>query len=278
MPVVVARVEGPGDIEPVAGYSDGEWLEGEAGFIETYSDLEGESELSILNRFDGPVLVSFRAEEDGEGLDLSAGVSGFDMGGVPEWDQHYLAMLTNSVWADGTDRALIAESEVPEMVTERIREAINSGALFSSFDSIPSDKLADLRVEFSDMLDHDGWTTDDLVDQLQEFEPSLSDSQAETVARTESQAIVNTARKEAYEDRGLADDAVFRWVSQADNRRTDACEWLSNQTEDGVSLERLKELIGEAPEHDEDMQDNLARPDDFLPHINCRSTWTRVVE
>jgi hypothetical protein len=44
-----------------------------------------------------------------------------------------------------------------------------------------------------------------------------------------------------------------------------------------VSLEELKDLIEEAPTHDDEMQDNLARPDDFVVHPNERKTWVRDV-
>jgi len=38
----------------------------------------------------------------------------------------------------------------------------------------------------------------------------------------------------------------------------------------------LKELIEEAPEHDDQMQDDLARPENFVIHPQERSTWARV--
>jgi hypothetical protein len=45
-----------------------------------------------------------------------------------------------------------------------------------------------------------------------------------------------------------------------------------------VSLERLKELIDEAPTHDDDMQNDLARPENYLVHPNERKTFVRHVE
>ena len=197
---------------------------------------------------------------------------------TPDFDRHYLQMLEGSVWSEDTDKTLIAGSEVPEMVTDRIRETILSGAaIFSDIESIPSSELMQLREYMTETLtDQDGWTTDGLADQLMQLDGIESRDRATLIARTETASVVNTAREEAYEERGL-DDARFRWVSANDQRRTDACEWLSEQTEDGVTMERLKELIEEAPTHDEDMQDDLARPENYVVHPNERSTWVRKV-
>ena len=200
---------------------------------------------------------------------------------TPDFDRHYLSMLEGHAWHESTDRSLVgfSESQVPEMVTDRIRETILSGAaIFSDIESIPSSELMQLREYMTETLtDQDGWTTDGLADQLMQLDGIESRDRATLIARTETASVVNTAREEAYEERGL-DDAQFRWVSADDQRRTDACEWLSEQTEDGVTMERLKELIEEAPTHDEDMQDDLARPENYVVHPNERSTWVRVVD
>ena len=42
-------------------------------------------------------------------------------------------------------------------------------------------------------------------------------------------------------------------------------------------MDRLKELIDEAPTHDDDMDDNLARPENYVVHPNERKTWVRAV-
>jgi len=45
-----------------------------------------------------------------------------------------------------------------------------------------------------------------------------------------------------------------------------------------VPMDELKSLIEEAPTHDQDMDDNLARPDDFVVHPSERKTFIRYVE
>jgi hypothetical protein len=194
-----------------------------------------------------------------------------------DWERHYLDLLENVAWADDTSRNLVQfnESEVPEMVKQRLRNVILGDAVFDGIDAVGND-VVDFKQELADSLTDDGWSLDDLAGELSE-RFGMSKDRAELVARTETASAVNTAREEAYEERGL-EDAKFRWVSTNDDRRTDACEWLTEKTKDGVSMERLKELIDEAPTHDPDMQNDLARPDNYVVHPNERSTWVRVVE
>jgi len=40
----------------------------------------------------------------------------------------------------------------------------------------------------------------------------------------------------------------------------------------------LKDLINEAWTHDDDMTENMARPDNYTVHINERKTFARAVE
>jgi hypothetical protein len=213
-----------------------------------------------------------------EGADIEMGDSGnVNLAGedTPDWDRHYLNMLENVAWADATDRTLIGASEVPDMVQNRLRDTILGGTLFGDIESIPSSERMQLREFMLETLtDKDGWTTDELTNQIEQL--GVDRDRAEMIARTETASAVNTAREEAYSERGL-EDAKFKWVSQDDDRRTDACAWLTEQTEDGVSMDKLKDLIDEAPEHDPDMQNDLARPENFVVHPNERSTWTRVV-
>jgi hypothetical protein len=105
-------------------------------------------------------------------------------------------------------------------------------------------------------------------------------SDAQRIARTETASVVNTAREEGYKQQGQGDD-LFYWSGNLDNRTTDACRWLIEKTNpnhggDPVSLEELKDLIEEAPTHDDDMDDNMARPENYTVHINERKTFIRA--
>jgi len=132
------------------------------------------------------------------------------------------------------------------------------------------------------LVDQDGWTTDGIANRLQDLEPELSKSEAEVIARSETASIVNSAREQGYKEQGMEDER-FAWVGSLDDRTTEACRWLIEKTNpkhggDPVPLDELKELIAEAPTHDPKMDDNLARPDDFVVHPQERKTFTRQVD
>jgi len=103
----------------------------------------------------------------------------------------------------------------------------------------------------------------------------LSQQDAEAIARTETQALVNKAREEGYREEFDLEQERFDWVGPTDDRTTDACEWIKSQIpEEGVRLETLKELVQEAPEHDDMI---TTTPREWTPHIQCRHTYTRQV-
>jgi len=121
--------------------------------------------------------------------------------------------------------------EVPEFVKQYIRDAIDDGALFSDFDMIPSRDLMNLRSVFKDELTTDGWTINSMRDTLMSFAPELDKFEAERIARTETAAVLNTAREESYVIE--YPDAKFYWSGRLDNRTTAACEWLVKETNPG---------------------------------------------
>jgi len=214
------------------------------------------------------------------GLPTESGAELQDFSDIPEWDSHFLDLWDKVVATDNTDRALVgfSESQTPEFVMDRIREAILADTLFSDFDTIQTEDRRQLREFMLETLTSDGWTIDGLADQIEQL--GLSSEQAEVIARTETAAVVNTGREEGYKDQGQGSD-FFYWSGALDGRQTRACEWLIEQTnpfEGGtpVPLDELKNLIERAPEEDPDMQDNLARPNDFVVHPNERKTFVRA--
>jgi hypothetical protein len=129
-------------------------------------------------------------------------------------------------------------------------------------------------------LTDEGWTIDGVADQLMQLDGVESQDRAELIARTETASVVNSAREEGYQANDQADDK-FYWTGAIDNRTTDACEWLIKQTNPNyggtpVELKDLQDLIEEAPEHDDSMQDDLARPENYVVHPNERKTFTRA--
>lgn len=215
-------------------------------------------------------------EETGEARSLS-GLS------LTEFEDWMARIHTDFVTAEDTSKTLtqFSESEIPEMVQQRLKDAIRTGAVFSAFEELPSGELMDFRTRLEDMLTDDEWSLDTMAGELSDrFD--VSEDKAETWARTETQSIVNHAAEDAYEEleEERGEEFRYKWVGNVDDRTTEACEWLLEQTNPSyggtpVTLERLKELIQEAPEHDDDIE-TQAR--EFTPHINCRKRYVRHVE
>ena len=225
----------------------------------------------------------------GEHLTLSdVNTDGWD-----DWEHDLFELQQNIAHADG-DKHLneIVESQMPEFVKERIRDAIMSDTLFSDFATIADQDLQQLRLFMEEQLEQDGWTTDMIAGRLQDLEPELTKDEAETIARTESQALINDARETGYEETGMVENEQFYWVGGLDDRTTDACKWLIGGTDeadniggnfDGTnpnyggtprSLDELKELVQEAAEKDPAI-DTEAR--EWTPHIQCRKSYVRNV-
>ena len=204
------------------------------------------------------------------------------------WEAEYLD-LHQRVFEAEQDRQLFnfTERAMPEFIKERLRDVILSGeAVFSQFDTLDPDRLQAFRTQLADGLTQDGWTIDDITGRITDIDSAITRNQAETIARTEVASAVNTAREEGYEETGMAEGEKFYWTgaTQAEqpDRTTDACDWLIQKTNpnhggEPVSMDRLKELIDEAPTHDDDMDDNLARPENYVVHPNERKTWVRYV-
>ena len=209
---------------------------------------------------------------------------GTDFSQLPEWEAH-LMEIHQQTWETDDTRLLDLPSDTvtPEFVKDRIRDAINSGAVFSDIETLTEGTIMDLRGFLKDELTDDGWTITGLTDELTEYDDTLSRSEAETIARTETASIANTAREQGYEEKGLVEDSKFYWSGSLDDRTTDACRWLIEKTNPfhggtPVPLEELRELVEEAPTHDDELPDDIARPENWVVHYNERKTYTRAVE
>jgi hypothetical protein len=227
-------------------------------------------------------------EEARENAELSEGDTDFrnsvDTEGWEAWEHTLYELHQQAFEADGDVRlANFTERALPDFVKDRLQESIMQGAIFSQFDTLVENDIMQLREFMTEELtQNDGWTTDSIAGRLMDLESELTRDEAERIARTETASIVNSAREDGYEEQGLTDGEEFYWSGSLGDRTTDACRWLINKTNPNhggnpVSLEELKDLIEEAPEHDDEMQDNLARPDDFVVHPQERKTWVRAV-
>ena len=118
----------------------------------------------------------------------------------------------------------------------------------SAFESIPGytgDMVTDVLRE--SLLQPQGWSLRSITDNLSE-ELGVDRGDARLVARTETSKVLNEAREEGYERLGEldSDDRLFKWIGPSDTATTDVCQWLKDQTEGGVTWDRLIELQKEA--------------------------------
>jgi hypothetical protein len=244
-------------------------------------------------RLDGPHVSEYATLDDAQKVaqgdvrelsanDLAEGGTDFSDVNTDGWETELLD-LHERVWAEDGGKELLqfTETQTPEFVKQRLRDALMGDALFEQIDSISGGARHELRTTLMESLEDDGWTIDGITEDIQNV-ANIDRQKAETIARSEVASTVNTARAEGYKETGMVEGETFYWTGSLDDRTTDACRWLINKTNpdhggEPVSLETLQDLIEEAPTHDDDMQDDLARPDNFLVHPSERKTYVRDV-
>lgn len=96
----------------------------------------------------------------------------------------------------------------------------------------------------------------------------------EDLDRTEVQAQQNEFRERMYEKMEGSENFKYRWINPMDDRTTDICRAIVHRTDNGVTMEKLKEIVKqESRKEDFD----LYKDKPFTPHFNCRSTFVRVL-
>jgi len=233
------------------------------------------------------------------GLDLSE----VNTDGWQEWE-HTLFELQHEIAHGDSDRHLneIVESAMPEFVKDRIRESIMSGAVFHKFETLEENDLMQLRNFLTEQLEQDGWTTDMLAGRLQDLEPELTDYEAERIARTESQSVVNQARQEGYKETGMVENEEFYWTGALDDRTSAVCQYLIGgydaidtsehpDAKSKLATANVRRPKGTNPNHGgspmplDELQKHLREVSSALghsarswtPHIQCRKTYVRDV-
>lgn len=186
------------------------------------------------------------------------------------------------VWADDGDVEQQAEpffdadESVPEFVIELIQEAINDGALSTSFETLSAGARGRLESLLKENLTQpQGWSLRSISEDLQE-EFGLTEEEANSLARNEVKAINDQAREVAYEQQDLEDEQTFKWLGPEDDRKHEACWWLLEKTnpEHGGTprpLDELRDLVQEA--NDRFVDGHEARR--YSPHIGCRDTYVQ---
>ena len=93
---------------------------------------------------------------------------------------------------------------------------------------------------------------------------------AETIARTETQAVQNTMREWSFKQVDPKEKFRYKWMNPLDDRTTDICRKLVSRSQKGVTLEALRKMIKEEAQ----LAGFNAR--EWTPHIGCRSTFIRA--
>ena len=190
----------------------------------------------------------------------------------------------SQIWPESVDdiekRAWSGDQSVPDYVLEQISMAIDRGAVFDDFETLPERVVEEVKSLLKDNLTQpQGWSLDSVVDDFKDVFPGVPEEQLETVARTETASVLNTAREEGYQSREESGRFKFKWVGPSDNRTTDACTELKERTNPDhggtpVSLPDLKRMEQEVhAEHFENLEFRT-----HTIHPNERHTFVRVVE
>lgn len=186
-------------------------------------------------------------------------------------------------------RSWSGDESVPKFVQEAISEAIDAGAVFRHIESIPGDVVSIIEDIFEEnMTQPQGWSLDSLVSDMSDAFPGVDQSALETVTRTESAGVLNSAREIGFENRDRASQFKYKWTGPSDSRETDACAFMKRGSSavdsaprqfDGtentpLSMPDLKKLEREVTAF---YFPNLTYRDDHVLHPNERHTFRRVV-
>jgi hypothetical protein len=159
------------------------------------------------------------------------------------------------------------KKEVDDAFIEKLKDSLFSKA-FEGLSKAKSNQIKDIFL--NGLLDEKSNT--DMIKKIQELVgEAKSKGEVENIVRTEMQSIRNTSR-EYYYNQFAKKDAVYKWVSIPDKRRTNTCSRISERTKKGVSIEKLKDIIRE--ESKKDFPE--FEPRDWSAHYSCRSTFVKI--
>jgi len=177
-----------------------------------------------------------------------------------------------------------SSDQVPDWVIEALEELIRAGNVVwqGGYERLPPSAEARIQQILEDRLTQpQGFSLDSLLDDLKDAFPNQEDEYLLNILRNETSALLNTAREEAYELRDDADEYLFSWDGPVDHRTTDTCLAIEDRIEDeggAVPMDQLKQILYEEALAHSDDEGTPERVDDWVPHHNCRRTFTRRVQ
>ena len=157
---------------------------------------------------------------------------------------------------------------------EEVMEAIREGALWDDYEGLTKRETAQLNKllerEFAQPYVSLNRITEKITKEL-----GLTKGRARLIGRTEMSAVLNKAREMDYEERDPKGEFKYKWLNPLDDRTTPQCREITQRTKNGVTMEKLKAIVKEVAEKYAGKGFKYTR--EFVPHISCRSSYTRVI-
>lgn len=199
-------------------------------------------------------------------------------------DDLLMAAIEKQVWRDMDEiekapNMWRRSANVPLYVRSFVEQAAqDTDVLYDSFDGVPH--MAALmvhRIIREQVTSPEGWSIETIRDELDDEFTGIDTRQAETIARTEVAAILNTARKLAMQQADENPDVY--WSGPQDHRTTDLCTEVKAEIERRggyITLTELEDLLyqkARAYRHD---YGTPRRVSEYIPHYQCRHTFVRA--
>jgi len=169
----------------------------------------------------------------------------------------------------------ILKEEKKSMSIEKQTEGVKDMSEFIS-DSLFNKKFEGISKVISDRVKDylvrsltNGTNPQVMIDHVKR-EKGIDAIKAETIVRTEIQALQNSVREWSYKKIDPENKNKYFWLSVKDDRQSDVCKRIAEITKNGVPLDKLRETVKE-----ESIRGGLDGSREWTPHPNCRSTWAR---
>ena len=173
---------------------------------------------------------------------------------------------------EGLDRDIQKDEDSMIEIANFIKQSMYSEA-FSGLTKGQSNNIKDYLVKA--LLD--GESIEPMIKHILSKTKDLTEKQAEVIARTETQAIQNSAREWSYKKIDPEGELKYKWIGPQDHRTTDICENISARSMQGVSLKNLRKIIRQevyaAKQKGVLPKDYSMR--EWTPHFQCRHTFVR---
>lgn len=285
-------------------YDEGfeEWVD-EENSVETAPDFTEDEEL--VNTYDGPHIIAEYIEDEKskprELMKIEESIRDSMKRNNVTFDDIYETISTaydNTVWwkyeEDDPDLSkspgMWNEANPSDEAKQWIESALEFGTIHDEYVGLP--RLAPINIErmFRRRLNRDeGFRVEDIVEDLQDLFPSISEEKALNIARTETSALLDTAKDLAHdaemaEIEEEADDPdeveekqpLFVWTGPSDDSTTEICSEVKRITENknGVPLDELEDIL--KSHATKSRSGTPSRVSEWSPHFQCRHTFERI--